>query len=231
MNNYTSLAFSIRKQSGNTFVFPDLIYIDTNSILDVVLNRTYGSLVEQYWRELVRNDGMIIWSRHTVEEVINTVHINEYIVYAEQQGINDILYPDGKIKKFAWKVAEDKVSNQESSLIASTVMTKVNSVFATLEQYGLESDNINDKELNQLANALYRNYGGSLKDAKHVASANLSETNYILSQDSGILRYPAQNVLGASKKLLCYTNSNQTPVDFIDLSLIANADENDEQET
>jgi len=220
MSSSPSKAFSIRKATWvNQATFPDIIYIDANPALDILFQRTYGQLVEDYWAELVRRDGMITWSPYTIDEILNVLHTNKYIQYADANSVGPQYNSTNRtIIKPAWKVAEDTISKKDSIQLASQIHQEVNSLISRLQQYGLEVDKTNENEVRLLTTEIYKNCGGSFKDAKHVAFANLNQVNNIMSHDPGFLRIPGQNVFGATASLLNHVSANQTSqVNFIDL--------------
>jgi hypothetical protein len=69
-----------------------------------------------------------------------------------------------------------------------------------------------------LTNHIYVSFGGSRADAKHVAIANLTGTNSIMTNDKGMLRYPLQNIYGASKGLTDNCVKGQLPLSYVDLT-------------
>lgn len=220
MNNNTSKAFSIRKRewTSSNYHIPDIVYIDANPVLDVVKKRGFGDLVEEYWGEIFKNDGMIAWSDHTEEEVLRVIHRSEFQKYAEENQINPEYDRSGKIIKQAWKVAEDIVTKEESVKITNIVYENKTKIFEVVGQFGIKIEDISSTKINKLTQSIYTTYGGSLDDAKHISYANLSGINNILTHDAGMLRYPSQNVFGASKKLIQQYNSSQSPAKYIDLS-------------
>lgn len=214
-----SLSFDINNLNwGNKNMFPEVIYVDTCSILDMTLLRTNGQVTEDYLKELNNHSGIITWSQHTIDEMIQVFHVNEYFNLANSKNIRT---------KKAWKIAEDTASNQESSLIAQRVLSTVNNVVETLEQFGVQSD-VEALKVNELTMKIYSSYGGNLADSKHVAIANLSGTNNILTADKGYLRYPSLNIFGASSGITSGHNNNQLPNDFVDLSYYLSKEVNED---
>lgn len=190
-------------------VFPDFVYIDTNSILDIMEQRPHGQLTEEFIKETVRRDGMITWSQHTLDEVIDFIHVDQYIKYARSNNIQ------GNNRKAGWKIAEDRASDKDSALIAKNVVSKVDQLVLYLEQFGEQTD-VDESELTLLTKKVYETYGGNRKDSKHIAAANLSGVNNILTQDGGFIKYPV-NIYGSSKQLVQNSVNGQSPKPFIDL--------------
>ncbi|MED0688208.1 hypothetical protein [Anoxybacillus ayderensis] len=210
--NRTSISFDIRKENwNNKFLFPDIIYIDTCAIIDIFMERKHGSLTEQYIHELINRDGMITWSQHTVNEIIQFVHVDTYSKIAKKKNITG---------NKAWKIAENIASDEESRKAAETTMNKVYRIIEYLEQFGMQTDVdiANPQCVETLTTELYLGYGGNQYDARHVAIANISGVNNILTQDGGYLRYPSLNIFGASKELVSNYNMNQSPNPYLDLS-------------
>lgn len=218
LRNSTSFAFSILKQAWKfPHTFPELQYVEANPILDVYGNRRYGSLIEEYWAELYHRGGMITWSQHTVDEVNDVISGYKYTDYAIQNGIKEQILSDGN-KIPAHKVAENTVPDPISIQIALSVQKDTNDIFNKLRQYGLPIENIPIEEVDELTKYLHGKYGGTRKDAKHIAWANLGGTNDILSNDCGLLRFPSVNIYGASWVLRNEMVPHQNPVQFVDLS-------------
>lgn len=214
----SSMAFNIREsQRGNRNIFPEIIYLDANPAIDIANQRTYGKVLEGYIQDLARKGKMITWSEVTKEEVTGVIHNSKYDTYADQHDIKDEYYTNGNFRRPARKVAEGIVSQQEATLISLEVLSETDKIFQVLEQYGMQLENQDEQEIKQIRNYLYGNYGGGLKDAKHIAYANLSGVNNILSNDSGLLRYPCINVYGASVTVINFSNSKQLPVPYIDM--------------
>jgi hypothetical protein len=217
LRNSTSFAFSILKVAWkNPNTFPALLYVDANPVLDVLRNRQYGSLIEEYWAELVRRDSMITWSEHTEDEVTDVISIYKYSEYALRNGIQEQTLFGNKIP--AYKVAENIVSEADSVAIALSVQNDASDIFKRLRLYVLPIDSVPEDEVSKLTRYIYTNFGGTRKDARHVALANLSGTNDIQSNDVGLLRFPSINVFGASQVLRNEMVANQTPVQFFDFS-------------
>ncbi|ATB52747.1 PIN domain protein [Caldibacillus phage CBP1] len=219
--NRTSTSFSIRKESwNNQSVFPDLIYIDTNVVLDIMEQRTYGRISEEYLKELVRRDGMIIWSRQLIDELIDFFH---YQIYKEEASNKNIIVPKG-INATPGKWLENIATDSDSANYARQVLEKVENVTKYLEQFGVQDDP-DHEEVNSLGLKIYSEYGGNRKDSMHVANAILSGTNNILTHDAGFLRYPYINVFGASKAIVNSNTSINNPNDFVDLRELFEKDE------
>lgn len=208
----TSTSFSIRKSNWNTSgLFPELIYIDTNVVLDIMEQRSYGEISEEYLQELIQKDGMITWSNHLIEELHDFFHYQIYNEEAEKIGV-----PSNINNPHKW--LENTATDQQSSVLNKLVVQKVNQAIEYLEQFGVQFDPPNTVEVNNLATNLYANYGTNYKDSKHVAIATLAGTNNILTQDAGYLKFPNVNVFGASSKIV--NNSNSIVNDsnsFVDL--------------
>ncbi|HDR6633180.1 TPA: PIN domain-containing protein [Bacillus cereus] len=228
--NRTSVSFDISRGNwGNQHIFPDMLYIDTNSIIDIFEQRTHGQLIEDYLNELIKRDGMIIWSQHTIDEIIDFVHYDYYAKLAKQKNIKR------SQKAAPYKIVENTVTDAESSEIAEKVMIKVDTIQEYLEQFGSQVVQ-EEREVNELARSIYIGHGNNRKDCKHVAAANLEGTNNILTQDSGFLRFPNMNVYGSSLALVNGYKTIQGPSGYIDLSQTFASkqemiDEEDEQDT
>ncbi len=218
MNYPSSVAFNLRACNNSTFnIYPDVVYVETNTIMDVILGRTYKEINITYWEKLIANGCMITWSYHTVDEVTNVIHHNEYRNYSIKNNIvSNIPY------KQDWKFAEDTMGSLESRAMAQDIVKKSDSFFRTLGKCGLPLE-LDYSVGAELGKSLYTNYGGSLADAKHVACTNSGGINSIMTHDSGILRYPGLNVLGASKSLIENSNPSSKLIEYVDLSgLIGN---------
>lgn len=227
MSHNTSTAFSIRRDNWcNKNVFPDMVYIDTNVVLDIMERRKYWKTSEEYLKELVKRDGMIIWSSHVIDEVIDFFHYQVYEEAASQITVPNNISPPN------WKWLENNATDIESSNYANQVLEKVNNTIQYLEQFGVQSD----PDLNEvipLTLQLYSKFGLNRKDARHVAIATLSGTNNILTHDSGFLRFPHTNVFGASKAIVENTNLViNDPNNYVDLRelLNENRDVNSEED-
>ncbi|NEX77365.1 hypothetical protein G4Z05_00410 [Bacillus thermocopriae] len=206
----TSVSFDIDKKNwNNKNTFPDFVYTDANSVLEIFFNRQYGQVTEDYINELVNNrNGFITWSQHTIDEITQVIHVDEYFKLAKAKKIRG---------KNIWKVAENTATEKESISIAQNVLTKVDSIITTLEQFGGKTE-VDEQATNALTKHIYLNYGLSIKDAKHLAIANLSGINNILTHDAGFLRFPNINVYGASKEIVRNYIPGQAPSPYVDLS-------------
>ncbi|MBN8236844.1 hypothetical protein JF544_16420 [Halobacillus kuroshimensis] len=220
----TSVAIDIHSQNwNNNNAFSQVVYIDTNAIIDIFEQRPNGQATEDYIKELVNQNGLIIWSDHTMDELTDFVHVNEYISYARANGVQRMG------RKHPWKVAEDIVSDQQSANIASTVHTKMDQITTYLEQFGMQAD-VEFNKAKELTKEVHMHYGGNRKDSKHVAIANLNGVNDILTHDSGFLRYPV-NVFGASAEIKNNYDPNMPHSQYVDLSESLLKKEDDEENT
>lgn len=217
MNN--SVAFDIRAMlRSSSSVLPEIMYVDANAVLDVLNERRNGLVNEQFWDQLKRRGGLIVWSGHMIDEVWDTIHVDEYVKYVGENSIYENVSRQGNPGKNTWKIAEDRVTAAESASIAQKVIRKVNSIKEKLGHYGLQLDSIPENEISEYATFLYGRFGGNRKDALHVAYMNLNEINSIHSGDPGLLRYPNQNVYGASVTLASKAGHNSRPVPYLDFS-------------
>jgi predicted nucleic acid-binding protein len=207
----TSLSFDINKQNWkNTNTFSKMIYVDTNSIIDIFEQRPNGQLTEDYIKETANRDGMIIWSQHTIDEITDFVHVDQYKKYAKANGIKN------NHIKAGWKIAEDTVTDLESIHIAINVNQSVEQITSYLEQFGVKTE-VDQHLMTNLSRVIYSTYGGNRKDSLHVAIANLSGVNDILTQDSGFLRFPHLNIFGASHGITSNNTVGQAPAKYINL--------------
>lgn len=221
--NRTSISFDIHRTNwNNKYLFPDIVYIDTCAIMDIFQQRTHGQVTEDYIKELVNRDGMIIWSQHTIDEITQFYHVDHYHKLAKSKNITG---------NKAWKKAEDTATDQESVNIAQSVLNQVNKVIKYLEQFGVQTDvDVTDSKLvNDLTRTVYSRYGGNQYDSKHFVIAHLSGVNNILTQDSGYLRYPNVNIFGASNELVKNSKSGQAWNSYIDLSKLLHDKEDDDE--
>lgn len=210
--NKPSIAIDINKSNwNNDNTFTDIIYIDTNSIIEISKQRKYGRLIEDYLIELNSRSGIIIWSQHTIDELVDFLHVDHYYKYAKANGITDTP------RKKAWKIAEDTVTNSESINIAQNVYKEADQITSYLEQFGLQTE-VDTNLAHQLSRAIHSSSGNNLKDAKHVAAANLSGTNNILTLDAGFLRFSDLNVFGASYEIQKHYSPGQALNDYVDLN-------------
>lgn len=208
MTNRTSVSFNINKKNwNNNHTFPDIIYVDTCSIMDMIMQRRYGRITEDYINELSNRNGMITWSQHTIDEITQIIHVDEYFKLARVKNIT---------AKKAWKEAESTATDLESSSIAQSVISQVDSITGILEQFGAQTT-VDERELTIVTKHVYGNYGGNLQDSKHYAIANLSGVNNILTQDDDFLRYPQLNVFGASNGIIKNYYSTNNPIGYKDI--------------
>lgn len=221
-NIRTSAAFDINKSNwGNKDMFPDMIYIDTNAILDISLQRSKGRLTQDFLLELIKKDGMLVWSQHVIDEVTDFIHTNEYIQLAKSKGLDHS----------KWKYLENSATDKESAIIAQTVNQKVERIEVYLEQFGDKTD-VPEIDKLHLSRSIYTNFGGNRKDAEHVAIANLTGINNFLTQDQGFLRYPNVNVYGASREITSNYQIGQASAPYVDLNRfndLQNVSESDEE--
>lgn len=218
----TSASFDINKKNWpNNHTFPDMIYIDTCSVMDMVLQRQHGQLTEDYISELIKRDGMITWSQHTIDEITQLIHVDQYFKLAKSKKIKPIK------NKGIWKLAEDTATDVESSSIAQIVVSEVDNITTLLEQFGSQTT-VSDNDVNLLTKNIYSSYGGNQQDSKHFAIANLTGVNNILTQDSGFLRYPTVNIFGSSNQIVQNYNVNQNPVIYTDYKKLLITDSKDE---
>lgn len=221
--NNSSVPIDINRSNwSNKNTFTEIIYIDTNAVIDIVAQRPKGLITESYLQELVKRDGMITWSQHTLDEITDFFHVNEYIQYAKSNGIQ------GNSKKAPWKLAEDTISNSDSIILSQNVVSKVGSVMQYLEQFGIKTE-VDNHDMIDLTKDIYLQFGGNRKDSQHMAISNLSGINSILTQDSGFLRYPHLNVFSASHKVASQYDANQKHAKYIDLRNSDSISEEDEE--
>lgn len=216
MNNLQSAAFSTRNTNwNNENTFPEIIYLDTNPIINIMKQGNHSQSDTNYIKELFNRGGIVSWSHHTEQELRDYLHVNEYIRYSLNNRAA-LEAQRGNTDKPLWKVAEDKVSNQVSKQIAIDVHDKAESIFGELRNYGLLLDGKEfcDNEIVELTRFIYSECGGSEKDARHIAFANLYEINNIFSHDAGLLRYSFQNVFGGSNGIVNNCKNGQAPIDF-----------------
>jgi hypothetical protein len=86
-NMNTSVPFYIHKKNwGNSDIFPDVLFIDTNVIRDIFERRLHGELAQSYLQELNKRNGMIVWSDNIVDELIDFLTVDEYKKLAVTKG-------------------------------------------------------------------------------------------------------------------------------------------------
>lgn len=208
----TSVSFDINSSNwGNHHMFPEAVYIDTNSAINIAEQKSAGKLAEDYINELIQRDGFIIWSHHTIDELSGVLHVNHYKRIAKSKNIK------GDHRYAAHKIAENTATDQESIAAAQTVTGELERIVNYLEQFGMQVD-AEETHVNELTNHIYTSYGNSKKDAKHIAIANINGVNNFLTQDGGFLRFPHINVFGSSQEISQTYNASQLPAPFIDLS-------------
>ncbi len=218
MNNLQSLAFSTRNANSNwdnNNTFPEFVYLDTNPIINIMDQGRHSESDTEYIKELFSKGGIIAWSHHTEQELRNHIHVNEYMRYARDNHAL-LLSQRSHGNTPLWKIAEDKVSNEVSKQIAINVHDQAESVFDELRNYGflLDGKEFCTNEVVELTRYIYSRCGGSEKDAKHIAFANLYGINNIFSHDAGMLRYHFQNVFGASNGVVNNCINGQAPLNF-----------------
>lgn len=182
-----------------------MVYVDTNSALEIFFNRRHGKRTENYIVELVKRNGMIVWSQHTIDEITQIIHVSEYNKIAKANNIS------------SWKDAENAATDLESSNHAKTVLTQVDTVTMYLEQFGDKTD-VDERSLNLLTRQIYSEQGTNQQDSKHLAIANLTGTNNILTHDAGFLRFQNVNVYGSSYEIVQANQPRQLPASYVDLS-------------
>lgn len=193
-NSHNTLTFNIRDLSNlDTSLLSDVNYLDTCSLIDLIANRDRKQSTEDFLKLLYTTGNMITWSSHTIEELIQFLHVNEYKNLARQRNIH------AYNNKAAWKVAEDRATSQEATLISTTVTSKVSQIETLLNQYGLMIDV--PRDLHSRSTKIYNKYGGNLADAKHIAIASANEINSFITADNGFVKYPNQNLYSANTNL------------------------------
>ncbi|MGP9039828.1 PIN domain-containing protein [Cytobacillus kochii] len=214
------VVYNIRKASwSNMYTFPDMIYIDTNAVIDIFQNRPYGQLTEDYFKELNKKNGMIVWSSFTMDEVSTVLHNSAYQNLADYKNIS------AKDRTPAFKIAENTASRKESIQIATSVETQKEQIQSYLEQFGGQTD-VTERNASVIASHIYKTTGLSPKDSKHVAISNLSGINNILTQDAGFLRVSDINIFGSSQTLV-NKSSNKTPNNYVNIQEILDSTDNE----
>jgi len=213
MNNNTSKAFYIDKSNfTNNNLFQEMSYIDTCSLIDIFEKNANGIITEDYLEELIKNDGIVVWSEQTSTELFDFYHVNEYKKYAKANNIK------GNHLYSAWKNAENTISQQDAIILSQNAIKSLEKVETYLNQIGMEVS-AEKSDVDYLSRKIYTEYGGGIKDARHIAFANLNGINNIITQDVGFYtRYPSHNIFGASKDIMTNYAPSQKPAEYVDLN-------------
>lgn len=211
---------------SNVNVFPkdDFMYVDANPVIDMLSpeNNDFGSLLDKYVKELARDhNSMIVWSKHTEEEVRNVIHRAEYQKYATLHGITS---PNSKP---VYKHVEDTIDKNVAMILNGEVHNTTKQIFSILEQYGTQIPTDDDQNIDEIARFLYTNYGGNYPDAKHIAIANSLNINNILTNDFGIARYPHLNIFGMSSTINRESNNLNPLVKPTDYTTLISEDDDE----
>lgn len=188
-------------------LFPSELYLDTNVAVDLIARRNNSYEIERFLKEFSINKGnTLFWSTHTENELLDCLHVDTYQSNASKYGY----------KRNEWKKMENEISNSDSAKLAQEALNRYQSGLTVLNQFGSllsdEPDNLPKK-----VTTIYTTYGGNRKDAEHIAFANSYEINNILTNDSGFLRFPDQNIFGLSKTIKENYLQGKTRNKFIDL--------------
>jgi hypothetical protein len=191
---------------------PDVIYIDANPIIDMAQGNKIGTITKDFLEKYYKDPNNIaIWSKYTYKEVHKFFHIDEYMRFAKHKGIID------EHGETSWKVAENVATLTERQRLNQTVDDRVGDIFQSLRRYGYK-ETLDEEIVEELAHACYREYGGNMADAEHLAFSNQVEVNSVLTNDAGFIRYPWLNLFCANNAVIGQAVPNQPLVGYVDLA-------------
>lgn len=179
--------------------YPDFIYLDTNSVVEIGLNRTYSNQVMTFMKDATKNDTIFVYSSHMYEELKQTIHVDLLNREMKNQGFK----VDKKNSKPPWKQFEDTGVNIGPTTI-SVVNDLVDILKSTTANTLYELEEAPSEELRPLIDA-YISVGIAPKDAKHSAIMNYNGLNNILTLDKGFMKVPDINIYAPNRSL---TNSS-----------------------
>lgn len=203
--------FNIHKRNWESkYIFPEMMYLDSNTVIDWVTRGQGAYNIEKYLKELKEvHKGEIYWSELTETEMFNYIHRNEYEKFSRSYFEN----PN-------WKKAENEASSSEAIEINRKVVQRFSSYKNTISNYG-SALQYSKSSISNVATNIYQSCGGSIQDAEHVAIANSYGINNIMTRDTadgkGFIRYNDINIFGESKSIRSLYDSNAKPNPIVDL--------------
>jgi hypothetical protein len=201
-----SVVFSTWSRSTNTNL-PEFIYLDTNSVLDIGLNRRHKNALMSFIGYASKNDTIFIYSPHMLEELKHTVHVA--ILEEEARKIN---FSDDGSGKPLWKQLENSGFN--AGPLTLKKHEDIMHILKTASSENLmEIDNPPNKELEAHTNE-YMKIGIAPKDAKHAAIMNCFHVNNILTKDAGFIKVPDINIYAPNSHILKHQIVGAPPVPY-----------------
>lgn len=191
---------------NNNLVYPEFMYVDTNAVVEIGLNRRYKQQIMDFILAAVANDTMLVYSPHMLEELKQTIHVN--VLNKEMR--NSRFRADGNNPKAPWKQFEDTNVN-----VGPTTIAEFNNIIADLGRatsntfYDLGDGSISD--IGNLTNK-YMEVGIAPKDAKHAAIMDHNQINNVLTVDNGFTKIPNINIYSPN-----ITPTVASPNDFISI--------------
>lgn len=180
-----SVIYSIPSKKIN---YPEFLYIDTNVLAEIGLNRRYKTKLVDFMKQAAVNDTMFVCSTHMYDELKQTIHVE----VLKKEMVNLQFVPDSKIKKPDWKQFEDTDVN-----IGSTTISKFNSIVTRIKSITsntiIDLEDLPTREIQTVTDS-YIGIGIAPKDAKHSALMNLHGVNNILTIDKGFTKVPDINI-------------------------------------
>lgn len=191
MNTNTASVFNFT--ANKTFPQGDL-YVDTNSWVDMASNRVHGQATEIYLLDFVKqeDDPLILWSPHSSHELLECIHVDEYVKEAHIRGMQG---------KRAWKNLENKISTNDAMGINNTVLQRHDNALALFDGSIYPIGQI---DVEPTVRQIMKLYGVPYKDAKHLAYMWHEEVNNLLTNDERFTSVPGLNIFSANIK----TNGN-----------------------
>jgi len=179
-----AVVFSIPDKSLS---YPDFIYLDTNSVAEIGLDRKYKNQVMTFMIDATQNDTIFVYSSHMIEELQHTIHIDILQKEMQKQGFK----PNKNINKPALKQFEDVVNVGPKTLAVFNDLVNILKSSTANTLYELEE--APPEELRPIIDT-YISAGIAPKDAKHSAIMNYHGLNNILTLDKGFTKVPDINI-------------------------------------
>lgn len=194
--------------TDSNIVYPEMIYLDTNAIAEIGLNRRYKNEIMKFLLDATANDTMFICSPHTYEELKQTIHVDVLKQEMARQGFQH----NSNISKPDWKQFEDTNVNVGPTtlrlfnrLVQILKSATANTLYELEELPGSTAQTLTDA---------YISIGVAPKDAKHSAYMNYHGVNDVLTLDAGYTKVPDINIYAPNYGLTQHSVSGSSPNKF-----------------
>ncbi|APB77367.1 hypothetical protein PPYC2_21520 [Paenibacillus polymyxa] len=194
-----------------SLIYPDIAYVDTNAVVEIIFNRTFQSQVTDFFMESAKRNNILVYSDHVLDEIIDCLQTE---ILKEEATANGFV-PNKSLKMPLYK--------QYESSSGVNVGPKVSSKFCEVVDLLGAGSNVFYKLESPPAHILrfktdrYIHHGISPKDAKHLAIAHYHKINNIFTLDGGMTKAPDFNVYGPNRSVTKHSTSGNSPLAFSDV--------------